>query len=418
MAISIRSRIQTSMVGLSLGLCALFTALIFLMVYVIEDRIFVNQVKLEQTQFRALIKSGQQQQIQQWQPLNANIKRVNSRQALPSGIPKDKLSIIASERGIHEYFDDENALFISNVSTANKQSYFLVYDVKELLAVRDSKQVLFLIISAFTLAITLIAIFVARRLTNTTLAPVSRLSKALKDDDLDHTVLEMAQEFSEDEIGVLASSLVQSLEKVRASSQREYEFNRGVSHELRSPIQVAQSAIELLELQNISNKTQKPISRLKRSIAEMSDITEAFLWLASDRQISSKEECSIGDIQSTIDDIKSVYPDNTIVIQNQTPELPQYPMPRAVLSVIIRNLIRNAIIHGDSSAITMTLKTRVICIHNNTRAANNEKNSFGIGLNIIEGLCKRFMCELSTSTNSSNMAETKEFQSQIVFISS
>ena len=36
---------------------------------------------------------------------------------------------------------------------------------------------------------------------------------------------------------------------MRESSQREYEFNRSVSHELRSPIQVAQSAMELLQVQ-------------------------------------------------------------------------------------------------------------------------------------------------------------------------
>jgi len=249
MAISVTARIRDAMLGLTVGLCVLFAALIFLLVYVIEDQIFVNQLKLEQASYEQTIKAADPPAIQAWQPTNAYIQRIDHSDGLPQALPNKNLQTILASTGVHEFFDDNEALFIAHFSRPDTgASYFLRYDVQDLLAVRGSKLALFVLIGGLTLLIMLIAMVLAGRLTKSTLAPVSRLSDALKENDLDHVVIELAQEFSQDEIGVLAGELAQALENVQAAAQREYEFNRGVSHELRSPIQVAQSASELLEL--------------------------------------------------------------------------------------------------------------------------------------------------------------------------
>jgi len=58
MSISITSRMRNAMVGLSVSLCVLFTGLIFLLVYVIEDQVFVNQLKIEQAEFEKFFVSA------------------------------------------------------------------------------------------------------------------------------------------------------------------------------------------------------------------------------------------------------------------------------------------------------------------------------------------------------------------------
>ena len=413
MAISITSRIRNALVGLTLGLCALFAMFIFMLVYVIEDQLFVNQIKVEQAVFERVIDAGDQQLIRDWQPSNRNIRRVDSLASLSESLADNALSAIAERPGVHEYFDDDKALFIASLILPNNAGkYYLVYDVKDLLVVRNTKRALFYLIGGLTLIITLVAVLVARQLTKSTLAPVSRLSHALQNNDLDHVVIELANEFSEDEIGVLAHQLAQALEQVRNVAEREYQFNRGVSHELRSPIQVAQSATELLHLVAGDGDTQlnKPIARLQRSTAEMNEIAEAFLWLASDREVKQSEMCSLSALQKNLAALQAGFPTHEVVI-NTSPLAPlYYPLPSTVMAVVLRNLLRNAVVHGERSTIVVDIDPDNITISNSLASVAHEDNSFGIGLSIVQRICDRFDCELN-----SQLQDDNRYHSSLVF---
>jgi len=370
-----------------------------LLVYVIEDQVFINQIKVEQAAFESLIAKGDYQKIKSWRPANTNIRSIETLDDLPVSLPDKVLKRIKAEVGVHEYFDDNRAMFIAKlVSKSSGSDYYLVYDVKDLLVVRDSKRVLLALIISLSLIITIVSIMLAHRLTRSTLAPVSRLSQALQRDDLDHVVIDLASEFSEDEIGVLAHELAQSLERVRDSSQREYEFNRGVSHELRSPIQVAQSATELLQLYADKNDTKigKPISRLTRAIGEMNEIAEAFLWLTSERALEQNEMCSLDTLHEILTDVQSVFSTHEIVITTKVSGEALYPMPSAALSVVLRNLVRNAVIHGEHSEIFVDARANKITISNSIREDADDAKGFGIGLSIVKRICVRFDCQLIT----------------------
>jgi signal transduction histidine kinase len=416
MAISITSRIRNALVCLTLGLCALFTVLIFMLVYVIEDQVFVNQVKVEQAMFEQLVEDGDQQLILDWQPLNRNIQRIDSLENLPEGLPETALSSLVERPGVHEYFDDDKAMFIASLIFPNNNGkVYLVYDVKDLLVVRNTKRTLFFLIGVLTLIIASLAILLARQLTKSTLAPVSRLNHALQNNDLDHVVIELANEFSEDEIGVLAHELAQSLEQVRRSAEREYQFNRGVSHELRSPIQVAQSATELLQLVAGDGDAHlsKPIARLQRSISEMNEIAEAFLWLASDRVVEQSEMCSTTALKTTLAAVQSGLHTHEIAV-NTTPLTPVcYPLPSTVLSVVLRSLIRNAVVHGDPATVMVDMHADRITISNSVNSIPHEDKGFGIGLSIVQRICDRFGCELNTQLRGDN-----RYNSSVIFNSS
>lgn len=397
MAISITSRIRNAMVGLTVVVCILFTGLIFLLVFVIEDQVFVNQIKVEQAAFEHVITTADAKRIHDWQPANGNMRRVDSIDSLRSDLPKNIVRDVLEQRGIHEYFDGLQAMFIAHAVRSDiGKPYFLLYDVKDLLAVRGTKLALFTIIGGLSLLITVVAMILAGWLTKATLSPLSRLSDALQNNDLDEVVIKLAKVFSEDEIGVLARELAQGLERARASSQREYEFNRGVSHELRSPIQVAQSAAELLELYVSENDTQiaKPVARLRRSVTEMSEIAEAFLWLASDRIVEQEDVCSVSTLNGTLDALQSAFPAQEIVVEIESPSLFNYPIPSTILSVMLRSLVRNAMTHGELSPITVALDLDKITVSNSVKSSADQTRGFGIGLSIVQRICDRFGCEL------------------------
>lgn len=414
MSISITGRVRNAMVGLTLILCLLFTGLIFLLVYVIEDQVFVNQVKVEQVAFERIIATADPQQIRSWQPANANIQRIDLAANLPASLPNAAVRNIVERPGVHEYFDDAHAMFIASLMRPNNgPAYFLVYDVNELLVVRSSARTLIFLIGALTLIITVVAVMLAQRLSKATLAPIARLSSALQNNDLDHVVIELANEFSEDEIGVLTRELAQALEQVRESAQREYEFNRGVSHELRSPIQVAQSASELLQIYvgEEDSKMSKPVSRLQRAVTEMNEISEAFLWLASDRAVEQNERCSAAKLHATLRAVQSAFPAHKIIVNTLALDTIYYPLPSTVLSVVLRSLVRNAFIHGEVSPITVDLHADRVMVSNLVNLTSQEDKGFGIGLSIVQRICERFGCDLNTHLHNDN-----RYSSTIMFI--
>lgn len=390
MAISISSRVRNAMIGLSVALCMLFTAVIFLLIYVIEDQVFVNQIKAEKLSY-------EQSKEPNWRPRNSNMRLVHTSQELPQLLPITLRTNIEQQPGVHEYFDGDNAMFIAHFSKAdNGQSYFLIYDVKDLLAVRDSKTQLFVMIGILTLLICIVAIYLAHRLSKKTLSPIRKLTHELQNSDIDDAVIELANEFSADEVGVLAHELALALERVRDGAQREYEFNRGVSHELRSPIQVAQSAAELIELQANASHQQlaKPVQRLKRSVTEMNDIVEAFLWLASDRQASASDTCAVGAIHALFKQYKQMTPSINWEVRSNVPPEFEYKIPESVLVVVVRSLIRNAITHGCGGQVTLALNKKSISLQNATENAGKRTDGFGMGLSIAQRLCDRFNCQL------------------------
>jgi signal transduction histidine kinase len=405
MAINITSRIRNAMVSLSVGLCLLFTGLIFLLIFIIEDQVFENQLKVEQAAYERLIANADSHEIARWQPANANILLANSTEKLPDSLPDTAAKLVIERTGIHEYFDDHNAMFIAHLLRPDTgASYYLVYDVSKLLAVRGSKLALFTLIGMLTLLITALAVLFARQLTKSTLAPVARLSNALQNNDLDDVVIKLANEFSEDEIAILTRELVQALENVRESAQREYQFNRGVSHELRTPIQVAQSAAELLQIYAGEGhpKLKKPISRLKRSVTEMNEIADAFLWLASDRVLEQSEMCSVAKLHKTLAALQSAFHEHEILINADPQAAFNYPIPSTVLSVVVRSLIRNAVMHGEQSAITVDLKANSITVSNSVNLLAHDNKGFGMGLSIVQRICDRFDCALNASREDDN----------------
>ncbi len=397
MAISIKARFRNSMLGLSLVLCAVFTMLLFIIVFTTEDQVFVNQMSAEKKLFDL---HQSQNPTVEWEPSNRRFLLASSIGALPDSVPLKDRNRIAQSIGIHEYFDSQNALFIHHFNVADS-SRFLVYDVSDLLAVRGNKLPIFISIIIATLLVTVVAVLVARRLVRTTLEPVRKLSHEVQQGDLDGSVIELANEFSDDEIGVLAKELAVALSKAKNAAQREYEFNRGVSHELRSPIQVARSATELLEL-HVEDQTgpfSNYVARLKRSVLEMNEVADAFLWLASERQLSSEDRCSLGVLRQKIDSVKAAMATQVVNIETELVSSFEYPLPANVAAVIIRSLLRNAIAHGSSSPIVIELLNDSIVVSNEMGSATKRSEGFGIGLSIVERICDRLSCTLKTDVD-------------------
>jgi signal transduction histidine kinase len=406
---SIALRIKKVLLSMTLGLSLVFGLLIFLLMYVIEDQIFINLLHAEQDHFNQ--QTGQQ--INSWKPANRYMKLVVNKQNLS----EEFQNVVTEKLGVYEFFQDGSAFFILHgkkqfAENMQKSSYYITYDVSELLAVRHSRTTLVTTVIIVTLLVMLIAIWVAIRLSKKSLAPLKKLTDDLQSQDLSELPEGFSQLFVGDEVGILATQLEEAIKRAQSASQREFEFNRGVSHELRSPIQVALNSVELLELTQIELKDNKVIQRLKRSINQMEQISEAFLWLASNRSVEHEITNPSDVLQESINGYMKQHPNKQINFMNHVSQKLQIRTPQSVFIVIIDNLLRNAIQHGSDDEIQVILCEDNILItnsHSANPALNNQSKTggYGVGLMIVERICQRLDWKLSMQSNNDSFVSAK-----------
>ena len=129
--------------------------------------------------------------------------------------------------------------------------------------------------------------------------------------------------------------------------------------------------------------------RLNRAIKQMEKISQAFLWLVSNRSLE-QQKTNVSDLVKNL--TSSDQHANNIIIQ-QPKHTIYYPAPPAVVSVIIENLIYNAIQHGTQGDIVLKFTDDGFSIqnnnHKNSESHLNTSNGYGIGLIIVKNLCQK-----------------------------
>ena len=389
MSTSIDRRIRYSLLGLTLGLSVVFSGLALLLVYITEDQLFANQLYSERTELKTLSAT----ELKHWQPAGRHMRLYRQLDQLPEYLRAE----VGQIDGIYEYFDDEGAFFIMPVTLPQigGQRFFLVYDVSSVLAVRANRSAFLSIVGFGVILVMLIAVAVALYLARATLQPVKRLTDQLKQPSGDELPSDFAKDFSDDEIGTLAKALESALIQVRQSVKREFEFNRGVSHELRTPIQIAKNALELVDISEASNEPtlQRPLQRLSRAVDQMQTLTEAFLWLASERTWPDTSVSASESLERLIEEQQHLLQGKPVRIETQVESGIRYPMPGAVLNVVLGNLLRNAIQHTEQGRILCVLNAREILVEDSGGSigyTSASEKGFGIGLIIVDRICERF----------------------------
>ena len=244
---------------------------------------------------------------------------------------------------------------------------------------------------------------VALSLSKATLSPLRELTAALQTGADGALQPGFATKFGDDEVGVLANALDKALQQVAASSRREFEFNRGVSHELRSPVQVVKNSAELLYLalrDHDNPDAGRALERLARATEQMGYITEAFLWLACDS--TEGEKCSaLVAAERLLEDHEQLLAKRSMSF-SMYPDDVEYQVPLPVLLVVVGNLLRNAVQHSDGKEVRCSMRADRIVIDDDgtSRGTGKAQRGFGIGLEIVERICQRLNWQLQMERHS------------------
>ena len=240
------------------------------------------------------------------------------------------------------------------------------------------------------LAFTALVLFMIRTIAN----PVERLQK-WADGVGKGGELTPPPGFRYTELNTLASLFYQGMLSVKQSVRREQEFVRHASHELRTPIAVIRSSMELIarvRKEAPADKLSKPLKRIDNASHTMVDLTETLLWLTK----ADKGSLTTSVIQLD-EQIGKVTEELTYLLEGKeialTVETQPYKITQnaTALRIVLGNLIRNAFQHTQNGKVTIVQEADKVTITNvehrhDDFVSNKEELGFGLGLKMVNDL--------------------------------
>lgn len=213
-------------------------------------------------------------------------------------------------------------------------------------------------------------------------------------------------DFKFKEINHLADLIEGAVSDLHLALNREHNFLRNASHELRTPIAILKTNIDLLErLRSTPEKAEKiSHERIRRAVDNMQSLTETLLWL------SRKEETMPEPEPVRIDEmIKELVKENQYLLTGKNVVLTlktkpfQVTLPKAALRIVLSNLIRNAFQYTIQGQVTIEVSLAAVSVVNENQAAQVSQTSendygFGLGLILVEQTCEKLNLVYKTSS--------------------
>ena len=197
------------------------------------------------------------------------------------------------------------------------------------------------------------------------------------------------------------------MQRVEAFVEREQQFSRDASHELRTPVTVIKGSVELLKKKlSLNDKSvNRPLERIERSVANMENIIETLLWL-------SREDAAVDQNQNfaVVPVVQEIIEQNRYLIGNKPVDfelVTEYElhltMPAALFQIALTNLSRNAAQQTASGTIRVIVKNDRVLVADTGAGIDTDyldqiaqphthggrSTGFGLGLSIVKRLCDR-----------------------------
>jgi len=209
------------------------------------------------------------------------------------------------------------------------------------------------------------------------------------------------------EFSILQKSFKNMLLRLKEQSQLQIDFVNNASHELKTPIFVIRGYVDMLNEWGKDDKEvlNESLIVLKKEIQNMQELTEKLLFLAKSKNlVVEKNNINLDNIlKEVIDNLSFAYPKQKI---NYSSSEIYINSDEALLKLLFKNLIENAIKYGNNNPINVLLekekKIKVVIedfgigmskealphifdrFYREDEARNREIKSYGLGLSIVK----------------------------------
>lgn len=197
----------------------------------------------------------------------------------------------------------------------------------------------------------------------------------------------------QDEVSLLAQEFKKSAQKLKKIKEARNVFIRNIMHELKTPITKGKFLVQLPQTMENNEKMKNVFDRLESLINEFGSIEEV---ISSSKHIEHTNYF-LNDIVDNAVDILLI--DEEII--HKEFENIKLDVNFKLFSVAVKNLIDNAIKHSDDGKVTIKTNNNDIVFENSGDSLeyeldnyfepffkNSDKNSFGLGLYIVNAILK------------------------------
>lgn len=292
----------------------------------------------------------------------------------------------------------------------------IVYDTSNVTIIDRALEDVFLILVVLLLPVAALTYGIAKLAARYALKPFAQLTQLFAQSQLQDSMKEDSlQDIAEQDVKNIALELQDAIQqKAQALQQKAFTlqqktelleqqvtFNKGMAHELRTPLQVMQHSIELLDECYPGLADSGSFQRLDNAVNRTIRLTNGLLWLTSEQVYN--DDIDVGEaVQSSVSSLEDLCEAYNTVIQVKVKDNFRLAMPAVVLDLILFNLFNNVVTHASGERRVRIEWT--ICVDKNhinfsnaievnaTADAEREPTShnFGIGLDLVSRLAKRF----------------------------
>jgi len=393
---TLQRRIIIAFFLLTTVLCGGFAVVTYFVIHELETKLFYEHLQQDAEWLISASKKGTLPDL----PPGIHLYRANrdNATALPDylqTLKSDKAEVVLEDRAYHVIVQHEG-----------DTSYYLVQDQShfEETEIAFGVGILLAFISALAGAL-----WLGSTTADRVIDPVIRLASQVRDMDNGESGKPIiTDQFSDDEVGQLASAFRQYTRRLHDFLNREQLFTGDVSHELRTPLTAITGACELLLPDpTLDTKQLQKIERIYRASQEMRFLVDTFLMLSREHENASgqMEPFQINSI--IIEEIENLQheSDNPVDIEfngNTVLEIQGIPQ---LFRVVIRNLLRNALHYTRKGTVTVTvnqdtvevedtgsgipgaLRDSIFDRHVQGADKNDSAQGQGLGLSIVKRIC-------------------------------
>lgn len=211
------------------------------------------------------------------------------------------------------------------------------------------------------------------------------------------------------EVRHLSAALSGLAERVGDFVERERDFTRDASHELRTPVTVVRVACDLLLAdETLTARQRRSLTRIQQAGRDMEAVIDAFLILAREADVQPQSDAfDVMDVvHEEVERVRPLIAGKSVIIDVSHTDPPRLYAPRRVLNVMLGNLLSNAAHFTDSGEIHVSVSHDRIEVRDTGigmsaaslerafdpfwRVDMNREEGKGMGLSIVRRLGERF----------------------------
>ena len=394
---SINRTLQTAVVSFALILAVCLVSLLIAYAYVVEDNVFNRLVNSE----ASYLEQVYAEQDRVTQPRFPFMTVYASWQELPARV--QELHASAPER-VEFPIEKGGTLHVQALQLGGNE-WILAADVTGFEVSRDylPRLVPWIGLTFATVlgAAWLLSFYLGRSITQ----PLTRLSNSFKQSSDTAAPIELPTHLPSNEIGYLAAVVKSSVDKLQAALQREADFTRDISHELRTPTTILRFLGERLD--DAKGLSAQQSMQLREMVTRIEETTTVLLALAREESVQTESLGLLAELEACVVSHRKLLGLDDFELTINVPESYRIHANQNLLQLMLTNLINNAIEHASEPMLHIELKGHALYWTNpvgdqtpenptETSVKGPASQGLGQGLHLVKRICQLSHWRLET----------------------